>query len=197
VPGDLKSGHLNVELKARCANPGRVRSVLDAAGADFRGVDEQRDVYFQVPRGRLKLRRGTIERALVYYDRADEAGIKLSHVTMARLERAGEAALDDLEGTLASALGVLTVVEKRREIRFVENVKFHLDEVPGLGAFVEIEAIASPDVRDEKALRAQCEAWRERLGIAQDDLVADSYSDMIRSDLIRSGMASTSPRRHP
>lgn len=197
MPDSIQAGHLNVELKARCTDPGRVRRVLDGAGADFRGVDEQRDVYFHVAHGRLKLRRGTIERALVFYERADEAGIKPSHVTMARLERAGEAALDDLEGTLAAALGVLTVVEKRREIRFVQNVKFHLDEVPGLGAFVEIEAIASKEARDEQSLRAQCDAWRERLGIAQDDLVADSYSDMIRSQLIHSGMAPTSPRRHP
>lgn len=181
------AGHLNVELKARCADPARVRLVLEAAGADFRGVDEQRDVYFNVPAGRLKLRRGSIERALIYYRRSDAAAVKPSHVTMARLERAGEPALDDLEGTLTEALGVSAVVEKRREIRFVDNVKFHLDEVPGIGAFVEIEAIESPTVTDEATLRAQCEAWRERLGIAPEDLIADSYSDLV----------STSPRRHP
>ena len=59
------AGHLNVELKARCADPARVRTLLDGAGADFRGVDDQRDVYFEVPEGRLKLRRGTIERSLI------------------------------------------------------------------------------------------------------------------------------------
>jgi predicted adenylyl cyclase CyaB len=181
------AGHLNVELKARCADPARVREVLDAAGADFRGVDEQRDVYYEAPRGRLKLRRGAIERALIFYERADAAEVKPSRVTMAHLEKAGEPALDDLEGTLAAALGVQTVVEKRREIRFVGNVKFHLDEVPGLGAFVEIEAIEAPDARDEVTLRAQCEAWRTRLGIATADLIADSYSDLV----------STPARRHP
>jgi len=181
------AGHLNVELKARCADPAHVRAVLDAAGADFRGVDEQRDVYYEVPNGRLKLRRGTIERALIFYQRADEAKVKPSHVTMSRLEQAGEPALDDLEGTLAAALGVRTVVEKRREIYFVNNVKFHLDEVPGTGSFVEIEAIESPEARDEETLRAQCEAWRTRLGIATNDLIADSYMDLV----------STPARRHP
>jgi adenylate cyclase class 2 len=177
------AGHLNIELKARCADPARVRALLEAAGADFRGVDEQRDVYFHVPEGRLKLRRGTIERSLIFYRRADDVAVKPSHVTVARLAEAPEA----LEDTLAAALGVRAVVEKRREIRYLGNVKFHLDEVPGQGSFVEIEAIESPEARDEKTLRAQCEEWRVKLGIVPADLVAFSYGDLV----------STSPRRHP
>ena len=170
-------GHVNVELKARCADPARVRRVLEEAGADFRGTDEQRDVYFAAPGGRLKLRRGTIECALVHYRRGDTAGVKRSDVTLARLESAAPAALAALEDTLAAALGVTAVVEKRREIRFVGNVKFHLDELPGHGTFVEIEAIDLDGTRGEAALAAQCEAWRVRLGIAARDLVASSYSD--------------------
>ena len=177
------AGHLNVELKARCKDPARMRALLEGAGADFKGVDDQRDVYFEVPEGRLKLRRGTIERSLIYYRRADDARVKPSHVTMARLGEASQ----ELEDTLAAALGIRAVVEKRREIRFVGNVKFHLDEVRGQGTFVEIEAIESPEARDEDTLRAQCEAWRVRLGIAPEDLVAHSYGDVV----------STSPRRHP
>ena len=176
--------HLNVELKARCADPARVRRILEEAGADFRGTDAQRDVYFKVPAGRLKLRRGTIERSLIFYQRADDAAVKPSHVTMATLPAELGPALED---ALQAALGVSNVVEKKREIRFVGNVKFHLDEVPGLGAFVEIEAIESPDVRTEEALREQCEAWRQRLGIAASDLVSHSYTDLV----------STSPGRHP
>ena len=169
--------HVNVELKARCADPARVRAMLEAAGADFRGTDAQRDVYFAVPDGRLKLRRGTIEQALVFYRRDDEAVAKRSAVTLARLEAAPPAALAALEDVLAAALGVRAVVEKRREIRFVDNVKFHLDDVPGQGAFIEIEAIDLDGSRGEAHLRAQCEAWRERLGLSSPDLVASSYAD--------------------
>ena len=172
------AGHLNVELKARCTDPDRVRAVLEGARAEFRGVDDQRDVYFHIPRGRLKLRRGTIEQSLVYYRREDTAAVKPSHVELARLALAGEEALERLEAALGAALGVRVAVEKRREIRFVNNVKFHLDHVPGLGSFVEIEAIACDDVREEAALRAQCEEWRVRLGIEESDLVAGSYSEM-------------------
>ena len=169
--------HLNVELKARCADPARVRRVLAEAGADFRGTDAQRDVYFAVDDGRLKLRRGTIERALVFYRRGDRAEARRSEVTMARLEGLVPAALDALEATLAAALGVRTVVEKRREIRFVDHVKFHLDEVPGQGSFVEIEAIDLEGTIGEARLREECESWRGRLGIAAADVVAFSYAD--------------------
>lgn len=173
------SAHLNVELKARCADPARVRRALDDAGATPAQVDEQRDVYFAVPAGRLKLRRGTVERALVFYRRADVAATRRSEVTMARLEDAPAGLDAALEETLAGALGVRAVVTKRREIRFVDNVKFHLDELPGEGAFVEIEAIDLDGTRGEERLRAQCESWRERLGIRPDDLVEGSYSDFV------------------
>ncbi len=135
-----------------------------------------------MPDGRLKLRRGTIERSLIHYRRGDTAEVKRSEVTLARLEALASPELDAIEAALAAALGVATTVEKAREIRFVGNVKFHLDEVPGLGAFVEIEAIDLDGSRGEAALRAQCDEWRARLAIAEEDLVARSYSDLRRSD---------------
>jgi predicted adenylyl cyclase CyaB len=185
------AAHLNVELKARCADPERIRRLLAEAGADFRGTDAQRDVYFAAPGGRLKLRRGSIERGLVFYRRADRAETRRSEVTMTRLEAVAPATLDALEATLAAALGITAVVEKRREIRFVEHVKFHLDEVPGLGCFVEIEAIDLDGTIGAERLRAECEAWRSRLGIAESDVVAFSYADAI----LASEPASSTPGR--
>jgi adenylate cyclase class 2 len=159
-----------------------VRRVLEAAGAEFRGTDAQVDTYYAAPAGgRLKLRRGSIERSLVHYARADHAAVKRSDVTLARLEAAPTEAVDALHATLAAALGTVATVTKAREIRFVDNVKFHLDEVPGLGAFVEIEAIDLDGSRGEDRLRAQCEDWRIRLGIDVADLVAESYADLVSS----------------
>ena len=54
--------HVNVEIKARCSDLDRVRDRLIALGARVVGTDHQIDTYFQVPRGRLKLR----ERHCVY-----------------------------------------------------------------------------------------------------------------------------------
>ncbi len=166
--------HLNIEIKAHCRRPERVRQVLREAGAVFRGTDEQTDVYFRVPKGRLKLRQGTIENALIFYERPDEAGPKRSDVF---LYPAAESGL--LREVLEKALGVLAVVRKRREIYFLKNIKFHLDSVEGLGDFAEIEVMDTEGSGDCEGLRRQCEDFMRRFGIETKDLLERSYSDMI------------------
>lgn len=171
-------GRLNVEIKARCDRPEHVRAVLGRLGADFRGVDGQVDTYFCCPRGRLKLRQGDIENALIHYDRADEAGPKSSHVLCYR--PADRAESDAMKAILAAALGVRAVVAKRREIYLVANVKFHVDRVESLGRFVEIEALQAEDGRpDRDALTAQCRRYMALLSIGPGDLVEGSYGDMV------------------
>jgi len=165
--------HLNVEIKARCDRLERIRQILARRGARFKGTDHQTDTYFRCRRGRLKLREGRIENALIHYDRKDRAGPKDSTVTLHRL-RPDPA----IKEALARALGVLAVVEKTREIHFIGNVKFHLDNVSGLGKFVEIEAIGA-GAADRDRLRAQCDEYLELFGIRPEDLVACSYSDLI------------------
>ena len=167
--------HLNVEIKARCPRPDAVRAALKAAGSDFRGLDHQVDTYFICSDGRLKLREGTIERALIHYRRNDQAGPKKSEIALFPVGE-DSATLRDL---LAGALGVKVVVDKQREIHFVDNVKLHVDEVEGLGSFVEIEAIDTEGTIGEARLREQCNEWIERLGIRAEDLLETSYSDML------------------
>ncbi len=128
--------HLNIEIKARCANPQAIRDILRSQGADFRGTDYQTDTYFKVERGRLKLREGNIENALVYYEREDQEGPKQAQVTLYPTTPGS-----GLKEILTQSLGILVVVKKQREIYFIDNVKFHLDTVDGLGTFAEIEAI--------------------------------------------------------
>jgi predicted adenylyl cyclase CyaB len=80
---------------------------------------------------------------------------------------------------LAGALDVLAVVDKTREIHYLDNVKFHVDTVEDLGSFVEIEAIDADGSIGADRLLEQCRAYLELFGIAGDDLVAGSYSDLI------------------
>lgn len=168
--------HVNIEIKARCDDPGRVRSLLEAHGAEFRGLDRQIDTYFACPAGRLKLRQGTIENALIHYHRPDQAGPKRATVTLTPLDAplAGQ-----LHATLSAALAVLAVVDKQREIYFIDNVKFHIDRVAGLGNFVEIEAIDAAGELGPDALRRQCSQYMQLLGVAESDLLTGSYSDML------------------
>ena len=166
--------HLNIEIKARCGRPDVVRSILKQRNATFKGMGRQVDTYFNSPNGRLKLREGDIEHGLIHYDREDKIGPKRSMVTLYRPTRNST-----LKEILTSALGVLVVVEKKREIYFVDNVKFHIDTVDGLGSFVEIEAIDTTGTMGRDGLLRQCEEYMKLFGIHPDDLIGCSYSDML------------------
>lgn len=166
--------HLNVEIKARCHHAAAMREWLLTNGADFKGTDNQTDTYFLVKDGRLKLRQGNIENSLIHYTRTNQAGPKDSHVTMTKVAEGNE-----LKQVLGKALGVLVEVVKQREIYFIDNVKFHLDEVPNLGDFVEIEAIDTNGTISKSQLLEQCQFYMSALKIEEADLLEVSYSDLL------------------
>jgi adenylate cyclase, class 2 len=166
--------HLNVEIKAHCSNTDEIRNYLTAQNADFMGTDYQRDTYFNVPNGRLKLRQGNIENSLIYYERENQSGPKSSQVSLYKVINGNV-----LETVLANALGTKVVVKKKREIYFIENVKFHIDEVPGLGSFAEIEAIDKDGSIGKEKLQEQCAFYIKVFGIKEEELLTGSYSDML------------------
>lgn len=165
---------LNIEIKARCNHPEKIRAILEERNARFIGTDHQVDTYFKANYGRLKLREGTIENALIHYERPDQEGPKRSDVILYKSKPD-----TSLKALLIAALGILTVVDKQRSIYFIDNVKFHLDEVKGLGAFMEIEAIDREGNIGEAKLNEQCAFFMELLGIEPEDLLDNSYSDMV------------------
>lgn len=165
---------LNIEIKARCSQPGFIREYLRNNKAVFKGVDHQTDTYFNVACGRLKLREGNIENNLIFYDRTDDVGPKNSKFNLVEISDA-----KGLKEVMEKSIGIKIIVKKRREIYFINNVKFHIDEVPELGSFVEIEASNKyADLHNEK-LQQQCEFYLKEFGIDPEDLIADSYSDML------------------
>ncbi len=171
-------GHLNVEIKARCADHAAIRKVLLAKNAVYKGTDHQIDTYFIVPHGRLKLREGTIENCLIHYQRSNQEGPKESHVTL--FQSPADPALKEV---LTKALATLAVVDKQRGIYFVDNVKFHLDTVLNLGTFVEIEAIDMDGTLGKDKLQEQCNHYLKLFAITEDDLIAESYSDMVVKEI--------------
>lgn len=176
---------LNVEIKARCTDHEAVRAVLASLGSRKVGLDHQVDTYFKVPNGRLKLREGSIENSLIHYHRPDQSGPKTSDVLLYRVDPD-----PSLKDVLARALGVLVVVDKQREIHFVNNVKIHLDDVSGLGTFLEIEAIDADGSHSEGQLQEQCQTFMDHLGVKEADLLDVSYSDMLMNEAASMGVES-------
>jgi predicted adenylyl cyclase CyaB len=173
---------LNFEFKARAADLRGLEKKLLELNPLFIGEDNQTDTYFLVPRGRLKLREGRVENALIHYERADVAGAKESRILIYehRPER-------NLKEILARALGIKTVVEKRRKIYFIDNVKFHFDILPALGTFIEVEAIDRDGSIGLEELKDQCRRYADFFGINETDYVPASYSDLIMQKKIEIG----------
>jgi predicted adenylyl cyclase CyaB len=162
----------NIEVKARCPDLARVREAARALGAVPRGVLHQIDTYFRVPAGRLKLRE--METAeLIFYRRSNEAGPRSSEYEVAAV-----AEPERMRTALAAALGVWVTVEKRRELWIYDNVRVHLDEVAGLGSFLELEAVVDA-AHPVEVCEATIRRLLDGLGVEADDLVRDSYSDLL------------------
>jgi homotetrameric cytidine deaminase len=164
----------NVELKAHDADPGKTLERALAAGAEDRGLLRQRDTYFAVPHGRLKLREEEPGGAtLIAYERPDAAAEKVSEYRLVPVADA-----DALRAALGEANGVLAVVDKRRRLLLWNGVRIHLDGVSGLGTFIELEAVTEPG-SDLERERAQVARLRELLEIHDDDLREGSYADAV------------------
>jgi predicted adenylyl cyclase CyaB len=165
---------LNVEIKAKCTGHEKIIEKLKELNARYIGCDKQTDTYFKCSHGRLKLREGNIENALIQYYRPDEECPKRSDITLYKTSND-----PNLKSALTKALGVLIEVKKEREIFFVDNVKIHLDKIDSLGSFVEIEAIDESGKIGEDHLRDQCEELIRIFEIKSEDLIECSYSDML------------------
>ncbi len=164
-----------LELKARSHQLPKARKWADAH-ATLLGSFQQIDTYFQVHQGRLKVREtGGETGTLIFYLREDEPSLKRSRVLLQEVSNARE-----LKELLTEALGVLTTVEKRRTIYRWGQVQIHLDEVAGLGDYIEFERMLASS-EDERAAEAEFHHLQSAFNISENDMVAGSYSDLLLS----------------
>jgi predicted adenylyl cyclase CyaB len=166
--------HINFEFKARTNNLFGLENKLLELNPEFIGTDKQRDTYFNVEKGRLKLREGNIENSLIYYERQNVADAKQSDVILYK-----HSADQSLKEILIKVLGIKVVVNKTRKIYFIENVKFHFDTIESLGDFIEVEAIDNTGSIGIKKLKEQCGKYSKLFGIENSDFVSLSYSDLV------------------
>jgi len=163
-----------VELKARYEDIGKARALLHAS--ERVGAYRQTDTYFALGERRLKMREveGSATAQLVYYERPDRPGAKESEVLLSVVPDAAT-----VKEMLARTLGVQVVVRKRREIYRHEGVQVHLDEVEGLGRFLEFEMAVEDAAEAIERGHANLAAMRRLFDIPDEDLVASSYSDLL------------------
>jgi homotetrameric cytidine deaminase len=164
----------NVELKATDPDPERSLEIALELGAEDRGVLVQRDTYFRVPEGRLKLREETPGGAvLIQYAREDRPEARESRYRITPVEDP-----ETLRRSLDGALGTLVVVDKERRLLLWQGVRIHLDTVRGLGSFLELEGVA-PEDSDLSGEHDRVTELSEALGLDDSRILADSYSDRV------------------
>lgn len=165
---------VNFEFKAKVDQLERYENKLLTLNPKFQGVDHQIDTYFNATYGRLKLREGNIENALINYDRKNISSSKESQIILYQHEPNTA-----LKNILTRQLGIKVIVEKKRKIYFIDNVKFHFDIVKHLGTFLEVEAIDNEQKLTIEDLKNQCDKYFDFFELAQSSIVDKSYSDLI------------------
>lgn len=164
----------NVEIKARITDlpaiEARARALADQGPFEL----TQDDTFFACPNGRLKLRELAPDQGqLIYYERIDVAGPKLSRYFIA--PTTDPAALRE---TLGHALSVVGRVCKRRRLYLAGTTRIHLDDVEGLGRFLELE-VALSDLDDAADGARTAHALLDALGIPSSALVEGAYLDLM------------------
>ena len=164
----------NVEIKARAHDFETLRKLAETLSDTPCQIISQEDTFFCSPHGRLKLRVLAPEHGqLVYYFRSDAAGPKRSEYHI--FETSNPAGLKFI---LAAALGVRGEVSKTRYLYLTGQTRIHLDDVKGLGRFVELEVVMRPG-QSEAEGRAIAEGLMRKLGIQPTDLIELAYMDLL------------------
>ena len=163
----------NLEAKFPLANHADAEARATALGYTRRAVLHQRDTFFRVANGKLKLREENGNAVLIFYHRDESGPLMLSDYEIVKVA--------DPPRTLrilADALGSLAVVEKVRTLMMRDNVRLHLDQVANLGDFGEIEAVIA-DGDDPEQSRAAVNEILAALGVEKSDLIDVSYFEML------------------
>jgi len=165
----------NLEIKANCKDLKRIVGILNSLDVKFLSEDFQRDTYFKVSRGNLKLREtNNGEDYLIWYKRRKKAEPKLSEYYIYQTQKS-----QNLKNFLKNAFGEKIIIEKIRKIYLYKNVRIHLDRVKGLGNFIELEAVLSKDGMDKES-KENMNFLVEKLCINKEDLLKSSYSEIIK-----------------
>jgi len=164
----------NLEAKFRLADLSQARERAIAIGYVPQSVLRQRDTFFRVANGKLKLREeGEESRSiLIHYGRKQADTLQLSNYEIVPIADA-----EKTRAMLAAALGVIAEVRKERFLLMRANVRLHLDRVEGLGEFGEIEAVIA-DGDNPEASRAAVDETLLALQIGRDDLIDISYFEI-------------------
>ncbi|HKJ39571.1 MAG TPA: class IV adenylate cyclase [Anaerolineales bacterium] len=168
----------NIEIKARARDFADIKSRAEKLSDTPVEVIPQEDIFFHVPQGRLKLRILAPDNGqLIYYTRPDQEGPKRSDYHIAY-----SSAPDNLKRVLELSYGIRGVVKKTRYLYLVGQTRVHLDDVDGLGYFMELEVVMRDEQSDAEGQEI-AEGLMASLGVERSDLLEGAYMDMLEKNV--------------
>ena len=166
----------NIEIKAYARNFEEIRRRAEALSDTPVQVMPQEDIFFNTEKGRLKLRILARDSAqLIYYSRPNQEGPKRSEYHIYETPDP-----EPLKRVLELAYGIRGRVKKTRYLYLVGQTRVHLDDVEGLGHFMELEVVLEPGQGDAEGQEI-AEDLMSRLGVERDDLLEGAYMDLLES----------------
>jgi adenylate cyclase class 2 len=168
----MTSSKQNIEIKCRCSDLSVVRHKAQALGAEDKGLLRQCDTFFQGVKARIKLRELGDRSELISYRRSDATEARSSDYVVLPVS--------DTELTrafLGHGLGATGMVKKVRHLFLYRHTRIHLDDVEGLGTFVELETVLSGI--DEAEGRKELAEVSAALGLRPEDSIAKPYVELL------------------
>jgi predicted adenylyl cyclase CyaB len=169
----------NIEIKARVSDFNKLRRRTERLSDTRMEVIPQEDIFFNTPKGRLKLRiLSQNEGQLIYYIRPNQEGPKRSdyHIFLTSDPQ-------NLKYILELAYGIRGIVKKTRYLYLVGQTRVHLDDVEGLGQFMELEVVMREGQSDSDG-HAIAEDLMTALGVERSDLLEGAYMDLLESSTL-------------
>ena len=166
----------NIEIKARVQDFAEMQSRAGSLSDVPLEVVPQEDIFFVTSHGRLKLRvLSETQGQLIYYTRPDREGPKRSDYHIYRTSDP-----ENLKRVLELAYEVRGTVRKTRYLYLVGQTRVHLDDVEGLGQFLELEVVLEDGQSDAEG-QAVAEELMASLGVERGDLLEGAYMDLLES----------------
>ncbi len=165
----------NIEIKARIRDFKKVKRLIEDLCPNPIETEQQKDTFFNTLQGRLKLRESDSTSAIMYYYRPDSHEPKQSDIVISFTENP-----DTLKTVLDKSIGIRGIVYKKRILYKYEQTRIHLDDVRGLGKFIELEVVLKPD---QTSSDGEIIAYKlmDKFCIHKNDLIDVAYIDLIQA----------------
>ncbi|CAD5215413.1 unnamed protein product [Bursaphelenchus xylophilus] len=164
---------VTLSIKASVSDLEAMESKIFAFTESIGHLATQQDTYFNVPYGQLKLRKTYPNKEQGELISAKSIS-HIPHLVETRATRIHEASA--LKKTLELCISELGTIKKKRRVYVKDNVRINLDDVEGLGVYVDVEIKKDATNDVEK----QAVEVKKALGITDDMIVTSNYLELYR-----------------